>query len=148
MDRFIKEYHGKKLIDWGAQNSSDFLSFARKFKNYLKRSVSPYGIDVAEFYVGHYYISGFVEKEGKFVYFNYDFPRGQKIDTDVRGCHGGVLIRTAKDVKDYRGGQNNFTSIARIGEDINSLLGKEKVRTISFNSIGNDPNLPLRAGKG
>ena len=103
MDRFIKEYHGKKLIDWGAQNSSDFLSFARKFKNYLKRSVSPYGIDVAEFYVGHYYISGFVEKEGKFVYFNYDFPRGQKIDTDVRGCHGGVLIRTAKDVKDYRG---------------------------------------------
>jgi len=52
--------------------------------------------------LGHFYISGFIELDNnKFVYFSIEDLRG--------GCK--FMIRTAKSLKDYTGGQNNYLNI-------------------------------------
>ena len=52
--------------------------------------------------LGHFYISGFIELENsKFVYFSIEDLRG--------GCK--FMIRTAKSLDDYTGGQNNYLNI-------------------------------------
>ena len=52
--------------------------------------------------LNHFYITGFIELENnKFVYFSIEDLRG--------GCK--FMIRTAKDFKDYTGGQNNYLNI-------------------------------------
>ena len=52
--------------------------------------------------LGHFYISGFIELDNsKFVYFSIE---------DLRGG-SKFMIRTAKSLKDYTGGQNNYLNI-------------------------------------
>ncbi len=67
---------------------------------------------MAAFSVGHYYVSGFVSKNGSFVYFSV---------SDVRYFPGDwynhMLVRSAKDVKDYTGGPNGYTSLENFKEE-------------------------------
>ena len=52
--------------------------------------------------LGHFYISGFIELDNnKFVYFSIENLRGGS----------KFMIRTAKSLKDYTGGQNNYLNI-------------------------------------
>ena len=124
-DRFLSEYHRTILEDWGCVVSDDFKSFARKFKNYLKRQLAPYNINIAAYHVGHYDISGFVEKNEKYIYFSYNIPRGCSINVNASDARYGVLFRTANDTKDFRGGQNYFTSIENAATDIATLFDWE-----------------------
>jgi hypothetical protein len=58
--------------------------------------------------------SGFIEREGAIVYVN----------TEVLG--GGYLYRTAKHLKDYSGGVNQYAkSLDSLVEGINSLLRQQ-----------------------
>ena len=101
----------KHMIDWigvNFQSSSglteQFSEFARDFKRYIKQQLYPNQY-IAGWSRGHFYVSGFVRciyKQGdRFVYFSV---------SDVRHFPGDwwnhVLIRTAKNDKDYTGGTN------------------------------------------
>ena len=67
-------------------------------------------INQVKYSLGHFYISGFIQVgtypnqkqyDDKFVYFSIEDLRG--------GCK--FMIRTAKSLKDYTGGQNNYLNI-------------------------------------
>ena len=59
-------------------------------------------INQVKYSLGHFYISGFIELDNsKFVYFSIE---------DLRGG-SKFMIRTAKSLKDYTGGQNNYLNI-------------------------------------
>ena len=100
----------------GSTKGEDFKRFARLFRNHIKK-VIPVGSKLVEFNVGHYYISGFVEKNSKFVYFSI---------SDVRffpeEWHDNILIRTAKYEKDYRGGSNGYTTLENFDREVRRLL--------------------------
>ena len=108
--------------DWefssGSTTGGDFKVFARLFREAVKRALI-HGARLVDFSAGHYDISGFIEKDGRFVYFS---------TSDVRGFsgewHSNILIRTAKHQKDYTGGSNGYTTLERFSGDVATLLGE------------------------
>ena len=110
-----------KYINYNFESSccktKEFVQFSRDFKSDLKKLI---GEDymLVSFGVGHFYLSGFIEKKntGELVYFS---------TSDVRyfnnEWHNSLLIRTAKHIKDFSGGMNNFTNLKEIKEGLDRL---------------------------
>jgi len=103
MDKVAKIYMG----EWksSTKKTPEFISFARKFKNALKKELESIGAEITKYNVGHFYISGFFRLDGKCYYFS--LP-------DVRWKTGGdmMLYRTAKDENHYTGGMNRYVGVA------------------------------------
>ena len=106
--------------DWkfssGGTTGEDFNIFARLFKKHIQKNL-PVGSNLVAFSKGHYYVSGFVERGDKFVYFSVP---------DVRFFPGewynNILVRTAKHEKDYTGGSNGSTTLEFFSVKVLNLL--------------------------
>lgn len=105
----------KALLERGFQSSSgktpEFAAFARLFKKHFAKELATVGATLKVFSVGHFYVSGFFELNGQLFYFSISDVR---MYTDS-GHWGSVLIRTAKDVKDFSGGTNTYTDGIKSG---------------------------------
>lgn len=124
MKSFMK-WNGKSVEDCGSYMSKEATSFVTAFRNMLKRELNPYGIEVVYLKPNHYDCSGFVKKEDHYIYISYSIPRyGSRIDFKRTGFADGVLYRTAKHEKDYRGGNNNFSNIESLPGAITSLFSR------------------------
>ena len=93
------------LLTRGFESSSgktpEFLAFARTFKRELTDALrSAVNAENVTFNVGHFYVSGFFTVNGQAWYF---------ATGDVRGMTQsyGLLLRTARDYRDFTGGANN-----------------------------------------
>ncbi len=74
-----------------------------KQKSTVKKALKNAGFEDIKISNGHYYFSGFATKNEKVIYFSI---------SDVRhGFDGKVLIRTAKDYRDFSGGGNNYARL-------------------------------------
>lgn len=121
MDKFLKEYNGYIFEDNGCVCSDDFKSFARKFKNFLKRT--PPGCEIINHHCNHYDFSGFLKNSGNYIYYSYSRDRFSPVDIYNRyNCSQSVLIRFASSEKDYRGEHNNFTSFASLPYDVMEMF--------------------------
>lgn len=120
--KFVNTYQGRVLQDADAYKSNDFIAFARAMRATINSELKSIGAKIASFNVGHYDLSGFAEKDGKYIYFSYSEPRHLPIDLNRRDPMMGILIRTADGPKDYRGGQNHFTNIMSFASSAKSLL--------------------------
>lgn len=125
MNKLIKEYDGRGVQDDCCYTSKEFKSFATKFKNAVKRTFPEYTVE--KYNVGHYYISGFLQRSGNYIYFNFSVPRGEYPMhlTDPHGICEMMYVRTAASTKDYHGGQNNFCSVAEMRDTVESLYNRE-----------------------
>ena len=69
---------------------------------------------------GHYLTSCFIERNGKFVYISHSsdarMDGGVKIELD------SFLIRTARHVKDYTGGINQYCDMSQLPFMVHELL--------------------------
>lgn len=101
----------------GSVTGKDFIMFSKDFKKFVKKSL-PEGANLVEFNREHYYVSGFIEKDGKYVYFSISDVRYWPDEWSTN-----ILVRTAKDATDYTGGGNNYTNLEDFGEDVLRLLG-------------------------
>lgn len=102
MDKVAKLYAGN--FKSSSRKTPEFISFARKFKNALKKELETIGAEITKFNVGHFYVSGFFRLDGKCYYIS--IP-------DVRWKLTGdsMLYRTAKDENHYSGGMNKYVKI-------------------------------------
>ena len=106
--------------DWefstGITTGDDFKVFARLFRKEITRQL-PERTRLVKYNASHYFINGFMERDGNYVYFY--IP-------DVRHFpgewHNNILIRTAKSDKDYTGGRNCYTTLEEFGERVLRLL--------------------------
>jgi len=106
-----------KLLKAGFESSSgktpEFLHFARIFKKEFTCELQSIGATDIVFSVGHFYISGFFTIDGQAYYFSIPDVRGMNYllarNPDSSMCQ--LLYRTAKDYKDYTGGQNRYAKI-------------------------------------
>ncbi len=90
--------------------------FANDFKKAIKKELgTEYNIIVD---VGHFYISGFVELNGKYMYYSIEDLR------DNGDEFNNVLYRTAENEKDYTGGRNQFCELRFLAENIKRELEK------------------------
>lgn len=87
----------------GSYNSDEFNNFFELFKRsfaYEMKKIKAKDIEVSK---GHFYLSGFFKLEGQPFYFSI---------SDVRHWNDGkILIRKAKDYKDYTGEANHYFKI-------------------------------------
>jgi len=115
----MKKWYNYKFQS-APRTGADFKQFAKDLRKEIKRQLRQTGCQMAKYNVGHFEVSGFVEKDGKFVYFCVG---------DVRykpNWHADVLIRTAESTTDFRGGMNNRTSLESFGENVRKLLERNK----------------------
>ena len=117
---FAKKYKGKTLEDSGSYVSKDFQSFARSFRALMKENAATHGWQIEKYSVGHYYLSGFLSKGEKHLYFSYSPARLAPLNLESPSALNGVLLRIARDSKDYTGGRNHFCSV----KDIATLIGR------------------------
>ena len=123
MNQFISKWNGRCIEDAGSYQSEEFKLFARELRNALKSEAKKKSMSLASFTVGHYFVSGFFEKDQKFVYFQFDVRRYERpIDLFAGDYMNGFLYRSAKNEKDYTGGQNHFCSCAELMNQVDHLI--------------------------
>jgi hypothetical protein len=94
----------------GSDLSPQFKSFARKEFKRLTSILTKKGCTSIEFSYGFYYFSGFfTSPSGQVYYMSCSDTRHQRYEQ--------LLIRTARDYKDFSGGSNNY-----IGTSDESLM--------------------------
>ena len=123
MKKLIKAWNGREIQDDGAYISKEFSSFYRQFINAVRREFPE--DEIVNCNKGHYFLSGFIKRGDKFVYFLYHVPRGGLcIDMARSDALRGILIRKAQDKKDYTGENNYFTSFFQFKENVEWLFKK------------------------
>ena len=121
-ETFVKKYDGRVLEDAGTCNSQEFITFANDFCSVAKEVAKKIGAELVSFSVGHYYFSGFMSRDGKFVYFSYDLPRHMTLDLSRADSLQGILVRTAKHQRDYTGGSNRLCNVMQMETLVDQLL--------------------------
>ncbi len=101
-----------------SRKTDEYKQFARDFLSDIKKLAE--GYELVDKSVGHFYVSGFLKKDGKFIYFSC---------SDIRHFpnewYNHLLIRTAKDEKDYTGGSNGYTKLPDLKSNLDKLMGKQ-----------------------
>ena len=103
-----------KILQQGFESSSgltpEFQQFFRTFKKEFTKELESVGATNVQISRGHFYVSGFCTIDGQVWYFSLSDVRGMEYCLN-QTCMGKLLYRTAKDYKDYTGGQNRYASI-------------------------------------
>lgn len=122
---FIRKYDGKTLADDGAYVSKGFNNFQNAMKREVKRMAEEIDATLVSFSKGHYYMTWFVERDGRYVYGNYSVT-GNRTHVDLLGnvCYA----RTAEHSKDYTGGCNNWCSFSEMQKTMDRLLNTQYKR--------------------
>lgn len=122
---FIKKWDGLLLDDWGCVVSPEYNKFQNAMVRELKRIAKSIGAEIVEYYKGHYDLHAFFKRGDHYVYFSYStgimHPRSMVVLSSRSYC-GPVLIRTAADDNDYRGGSNNYCAFSELGQRVDYLL--------------------------
>ena len=112
----------KKYIDYefssGCYTGEDYKSFQTKYINYLKAMCKENHWELVNVSKNHYCFSAFIKSsENKCVYLSI---------SDVRyfsnEWYNHILVRTAKNDVDYRGGFNNYTTLEKLDNTVAKLL--------------------------
>ena len=99
--------------------TEEFALFARAYKKHIANLLGN-GFSLMAWSRGHFEVSGFIENEqtGRLAYFSCP---------DVRAWpdewYNNILVRTAKNEKDYTGGPNNYCTLDTFLEAVTRLTG-------------------------
>ena len=86
-----------------SQKTEQYKNFHRLFSREFKKFLKPYCKEILIHKTNHFDISGFFKLNNEEIYY---FSI-----SDLRWSKDKMLIRTAKDFKDYTGGSNNFIAL-------------------------------------
>lgn len=100
----------KNGFESSSTKTPEFISFCRTFKSEFTKELLSIGATNIEFNYGHFYISGFFTIDTQAWYFSLSDVRGMEYCLN-QSCMGKLLYRTAKDYRDFSGGQNRYATI-------------------------------------
>ena len=96
----------------------DYLSFQRKYINYLRALCKENDWRLVKVSKSHYFFSAFIkDMYGLCVYISISDVRFWKNE-----WYNNILIRAAKDENDYHGDHNYYTTLPLLAEKAKSLL--------------------------
>ena len=113
----------KKYINYefssGYYTGNDYISFQTKYINFLKTICKSNNWKLIKVNKNHYCFSAFIKggTENKYVYISISDVRYFSND-----WYNHILIRTAKNEVDYRGGFNHYTTLEKLEGKICELL--------------------------
>lgn len=113
----LKKYKDYEFSS-GCYTGEDYKSFQTKYINYLKAMCKENHWELVNVSKNHYCFSAFIKSsENKCVYLSI---------SDVRyfsnEWYSHILVRTAKNEVDYRGGFNNYTTLEKLDNTVARLL--------------------------
>ena len=126
MNEFFNKWHNKQMTDDGCIVSRGFRAFQTAFEKEIKRICNEIGAELVAYNKGHYDMSGFICRNGKYVYFCYSNYRNRS-KADLTS-NTAFYCRTAADAKDYRGGINNTIPFTQAKQTFDRLLNAEHRR--------------------
>lgn len=115
----------KKWLGVNFESSSEttrqFSTFASQFRTELIKKTKE-DFKLLDFNKGHFYFSGFMQhiESGKIICFSISDVRYSQDE-----WYNHILIRVARDTRDFSGGTNNYTSFEKINEDMIRLVERE-----------------------
>ena len=105
----------------GVYPGKDYLTFQTKYINFLRKLCRENGWELVNVGRNHYCFSCFFKKQDKFVYLSI---------ADVRFSentwYDRILVRTAKNDKDYTGGQNQFCNLPNLESFITKVFDRKE----------------------
>lgn len=112
----------KKYLNYefstGCYAGEDYKTFQRKYINHIKSICKEYGWEFVKAYKGHYEFSTYIKNnENKYIYISISDVRYFKNE-----WFGHILIRTAKNEKDYTGGQNRYCGLPTLPVAIDCIF--------------------------
>jgi hypothetical protein len=100
---------GEYYFGTGTRNTEQFDNFFNSFKRSFKRELNKINAKNLEVSKGHFYLSGFFTVQEQVIYFSISDVRGY-LQTNWKGLPE-MLIRKAKDYRDFSGGHNRYVAI-------------------------------------
>ena len=98
----------------GLESSSvktpEFKELARAFKSVLAKELQSVGATLEAYSVNHFDMSGFFKKGEQLYYFSFGDVRGMEFVLR-RGDKVRMMYRTAKHLKDWTGGSNQWVNV-------------------------------------
>ncbi len=93
----------------------EFAQFFRTFKSEFTKELKSIDATNIVFSRGHFYLSGFFTLNNQAWYFYLSDVRSMDygLKNHPESCRSKLLYRTAKDYKDYTGGQNRYVVIEK-----------------------------------
>lgn len=98
----------------------DFTSFSKAFKREIKLQVDEIGCEIVGYSKGYFYISGFIYNPRTDTYMYFSIP---DVRYDPNGWYSNILVRTANNAKDFKGGNNQYTSLKSFTDISKHILG-------------------------
>jgi hypothetical protein len=115
MKKCIELIKNGKFENERGETSKMSIQFVNAFRKSIKESLG-YGLDNMDIRAGHYYMSGFFQLTDKRIFY--------VSCSDIRFFpFDNILIRTAKDFKDYTGGSNNYILTNDFSNGLRRYLG-------------------------
>ena len=114
----------------GPTTGTDFKEFSRDFRRCIKGQLKEVSdstgrmLSLVSFSVGHYCLSGFVldVQAARYAYFSISDVRYRNNE-----WFDAVLIRNARDNRDFTGGMNQRTMLVDFGQSVADLLERRWV---------------------
>ena len=113
----LKPYMRRGIEDYGSRTSPEYESFQSKYRNFLKKICNENNFELVSFNKNHYCFSAFIKGNDKYVYLSISDVRYFSKD-----WYSNILIRTASNERDFRGGINNYTTLEYLESKIKNML--------------------------
>jgi hypothetical protein len=111
----VNKYDGKNIN----AKPRTFVMFQNAFLRALDAFAARVGGEVVKSSKGHWFVSAFIKRGDKYVYVYYSCVRGV---INLSEYVFDMYCRTAKDAKDYCGGNNHFVTLETLAHVVSRLL--------------------------
>jgi len=107
----------KELQKCKHYTGEDYKKFQTKYINYIRSICRDNGWELTNIGKNHYYFSAFIKDNQRCVYLSIPDVRYKP-----NGWYDSILVRCAKNERDYQGAWNNYTTLDNLSIDIGELL--------------------------
>lgn len=119
LNNYIKQLRGVLRKDYDCEQNyiPQTREFTKIYRQMIKSMIKNEGWELSSPTLGYCVVSFFIHNQNKYVYVNTsDFRWGNE------EWRNHILIRTAKNDKDYLGGSNYYTSLEEFVDDVKYLF--------------------------
>ena len=120
LDELKKKWNGLTLNIYN-RNESLAACYEKDVMLTFEELVGEIGGKLLSFNFNDDFVNGYIEKDGKIVYFNYLVLEDMKVNLAAKNWNDGILLRSVKDLNDETGGPANYASFYNLKSKLNEL---------------------------
>ncbi len=118
VQKFLEKWYNKRIEDWGGETSPEYKNFQTNYRSVIKDFCKDIEMELHSFSNNHYNFSAVVKsnKTNQFYYISISDVRYWKNEWADK-----ILYRTMEHEKDWTGGNNRYTTLRNLPENLLEL---------------------------